>query len=106
MVSLSKTSVSQPKKDYNLKNQFLRYRKHILNGYGIQKKPGYLRNGRTVFDPRQRQMIFPLTSVSIPALGPSQTPVQWVPGSFPWGTALPGREADHSTSSSAEVENE
>jgi hypothetical protein len=34
--------------------------------------------GRPVFDHRQR--IFPLTSVSRPALGPTQPPVQWVPG--------------------------
>jgi hypothetical protein len=27
-------------------------------------------------------------------------------GSFPWGTARPGRDADHSLSSSAEVKNE
>jgi hypothetical protein len=31
------------------------------------------------FDPRQGQRIFPLASVSRPALGPSQPPVQWVP---------------------------
>jgi hypothetical protein len=34
--------------------------------------------GRSRFDPRQR--IFPLTSVSRPALRPTQPPVQWVPG--------------------------
>jgi hypothetical protein len=32
------------------------------------------------FDPRQRQQNRPLTSVSRPALGPTQPPVQWVPG--------------------------
>jgi hypothetical protein len=32
------------------------------------------------FDPRQEQRIFPLSSVSRPALGPTQPPVQWVPG--------------------------
>jgi hypothetical protein len=35
--------------------------------------------GRSRFDPRQRQRIFPLTSVSRPTLGPTQPPVQWVP---------------------------
>jgi hypothetical protein len=35
--------------------------------------------GRSRFDPRQRQQIFPLTSVSRPVLGPTQPPVQWVP---------------------------
>jgi hypothetical protein len=33
-----------------------------------------------LFDPRRGQRIFPLASVSRPALGPIQPPVQWVPG--------------------------
>jgi hypothetical protein len=37
-------------------------------------------SGRSRFDPRKGQMIFPLTSVSSPALGPTQPPVQRVPG--------------------------
>jgi hypothetical protein len=37
----------------------------------------------TGFDPRQGQRIFPLTSVSRPALGPTHPPVQWGGGSFP-----------------------
>jgi hypothetical protein len=36
--------------------------------------------GRSRFDPRLGQRIFPLTSVSRPTLGPTQPPVQWVPG--------------------------
>jgi hypothetical protein len=36
--------------------------------------------GRSGFDPLQRKEIFPLTSVSRPALRPTQPPVQWVPG--------------------------
>jgi hypothetical protein len=36
--------------------------------------------GRSRFDPRQRRKDFPLASVSKPALGPTQPPVQWVPG--------------------------
>jgi hypothetical protein len=40
---------------------------------------------RPGFDLRQRQRIFPLTSVSRPALRPSQPPIQWVQRSFPWG---------------------
>jgi hypothetical protein len=42
----------------------------------------WLRTGRTGFDPRQRQTIFPLTSASRPALGPTQPPIQWVPGAL------------------------
>jgi hypothetical protein len=34
--------------------------------------------GRSGFDPQQEQRIFPLTSVSRPALRPTQPPVQWV----------------------------
>jgi hypothetical protein len=48
-----------------------------------------------------------LSSVSRPALGPTQPPVQWVPGILTPGvkTRL-GRDADHSPPSSAEVVNE
>jgi hypothetical protein len=35
---------------------------------------------RSGFDPRQGQRIFPLSSMPKPALGPTQPPVQWVPG--------------------------
>jgi hypothetical protein len=42
----------------------------------------WLQTGRLGFDPRQRQRIFPLASASRPALGPTQSPVQWVPGVF------------------------
>jgi hypothetical protein len=42
----------------------------------------WLRAERPGFDPRQRQRIFPLTSASKPALGPTQPPLQWVPGAL------------------------
>jgi hypothetical protein len=45
--------------------------------------------------------------VSRPALEPTQPPVQWVPEVLSPGVkARPGRDADHSPPSSAEVENE
>jgi hypothetical protein len=69
-------------------------------GYGLEHQAIEVRS-------RQRQEIFPLTSVSRPALGSTQPPVQLVAGSFPLGgKARPGRDADHSPLSSAEVVNE
>jgi hypothetical protein len=37
------------------------------------------------------------------ALGPTQPHIQWVPGALSLGVKRPGREADHSPPSSAEV---
>jgi hypothetical protein len=42
----------------------------------------WLRSGWPGFDPRQGQRIFPLTSASRPALGPTQPPIQWLPGAL------------------------
>jgi hypothetical protein len=52
--------------------------------------------GRSGFDPRQGQRIFPLASLSRPALGPTQPPVQWVPGVLSPGVKL-GRGATLTT---------
>jgi hypothetical protein len=49
------------------------------------------------------ERIFNVASVSRPTLGPSQPPVQWVPGVlFPGAKARLGRDADQSPPSSAE----
>jgi hypothetical protein len=56
----------------------------------------WLRAGRSGFDLRQRQRIFLLAAASRPALGPSQPPVQWIPGVLSPGVKRPGRDADHS----------
>jgi hypothetical protein len=37
--------------------------------------------------------------------GPTQPPLRWVPGTLSPGVKRPGREADHSPPSSAEVKN-
>jgi hypothetical protein len=43
----------------------------------------WLQTRRPGFCPRYRQRIFPVASVSIPALRPTQPPIQWVPGVLP-----------------------
>jgi hypothetical protein len=40
---------------------------------------------------------------SRPVLEPTQPPIQWVPGAVSPGVKRPGREGDHSASTSAEV---
>jgi hypothetical protein len=47
--------------------------------------------------------IFLFTTASRTALGPTQSPIQWVPGALSLGAKRLGREADHSPPSSAEV---
>jgi hypothetical protein len=43
--------------------------------------------------------------VSRTALRHTQPPIQWVPGALSLGVKRPGREADHSSPSSAEIKN-
>jgi hypothetical protein len=47
--------------------------------------------------------IFLFDTMSRPALGPTQTAIQWVPGALSLGVKHPGREADHSPPPSADV---
>jgi hypothetical protein len=54
------------------------------------------------FDSRCGLGIFLFTTASRTALGPTQHPIQWVPGAVSLGVKRPGREADHSPPSSAE----
>jgi hypothetical protein len=48
--------------------------------------------------------MFLFTTASRTALGPTQPPIHWVPGALSLVVKRPGREADHSPPSSAEVE--
>jgi hypothetical protein len=50
-------------------------------------------------------LIFLFTTASRTALGPTQPPIQWVPGALSLGIERAGREADHSPPSSADVKN-
>jgi hypothetical protein len=62
----------------------------IVSDYGLDDRAIEVRSP-------QGQRNFPLTSVSRPALGSTQPPVQWVPGVLSSGVkARPGRDADHS----------
>jgi hypothetical protein len=47
------------------------------------------------FDCQRGLGIFLFTTVSRTAVGPTQPPIQWVPGALSVGVKWPGREADH-----------
>jgi hypothetical protein len=47
--------------------------------------------------------IFLFSTASIPALGPIQPPIQWVPGALSPEVKLQVREADHLPTASSEV---
>jgi hypothetical protein len=73
--------------------------------YEAYKRSDCLRAGR----PRSRSSSpgrvknFLFSTSSRPALGPTQPPIQWVPGHLSPGVKGPGREADYSPPTSAEV---
>jgi hypothetical protein len=72
--------------------------------YGRGIALAYAPNDRG-FESWQGLGIFLFTTASRPALGSTQPPIQWVPRAFSVGAKRPGREADHSPPSSAEVKN-
>jgi hypothetical protein len=79
---------------------------------GNQQWPGWLGglalsyrlDGRG-FESRKGLGIFLLTTASRSALGPTKPPIQGVPGVLSLRVKRQGREADHSSPSSAEVKN-
>jgi hypothetical protein len=73
-------------------------------GYLSGVRLGYGLDGRG-FKSRQGLRNFLLTTVSKLALGPTQPPIQSVPGAISLGVKRPVREADHSSPSSAKVMN-
>jgi hypothetical protein len=46
---------------------------------------------------------FLFSTASRPAVGPTQPPIQWLPGALSTGIKRPGREADHSPPATTEV---
>jgi hypothetical protein len=57
------------------------------------------------FESRQGLGIFLFTTVSGPALGPTQPSIQWVPGALSLGVKRPWCETGHSSTTSVEVKN-
>jgi len=55
------------------------------------------------FESRQGLGIFLFTTASKPAMGPTQPPIQWVTATPSLGLKRPGREADRSPPSNAEI---
>jgi hypothetical protein len=55
------------------------------------------------FESRRGLGIFLFTTASRPALGPTQPPIQWVPGALSLGAKRSGRESYQSPPSSAKV---
>jgi hypothetical protein len=78
----------------------------LLSAGVAQSNNVKLQTGRPEIDPRQRQRIFPLTSMSVPALRPTQPSVQRVTRVLSRGKVRPGRDADNLLPSSAEAKNE
>jgi hypothetical protein len=67
----------------------------IATGYGL--------DGRGSIPGRDKMFLFPIAPR---ALGPTQFPIQWVPGALSSGIKRSGREDDHSSPSSVEVKDD
>jgi hypothetical protein len=65
----------------------------VTTGYGLDTQ-GSIPSRRKLF-------LFSVTF--IPSLGPTQSPIQWVPGTLSSGVKRPGQETDHSLPYNVEV---
>jgi hypothetical protein len=76
----------------------------ILNSWGFRISQWYdIGLDDWGFESQQGLEIFLFTTMSRPALGPTQPPIQWVPGALSLGVKQLGCEVDHTPLSSAEV---
>jgi hypothetical protein len=57
------------------------------------------------FDSWQQLGIFLFTTMSRMAVGPTQPPIQWIPGALSLDVKWPRHDVDHSPPSSAKVKN-
>jgi hypothetical protein len=71
---------------------------------GVATGYGWTAEG-SVFDSWDRKEIFLSSGAFRQALGPTQPPIQWVPGALSLAVNRPGREAHHSPPSNAEIKN-
>jgi hypothetical protein len=84
------------------RSSFERKRVYSENSVGIAL--GYGLDDRGLgFDSRRGLGIFLFNTASRTGLGPTQPPIEWVPGALSLGVKRPGREADHSHPSKAEA---
>jgi hypothetical protein len=83
----------------------MNYTTYIIkdSGYLSRYNDG-LRVGRPGFDSRHGKLFF-FSKASRPALGPTQSPILWVPEAIFSGVKRPGSEGDHFLPCSAEVKN-
>jgi hypothetical protein len=98
--------VNNRKKYTTLKTFYYSYPDKVSRGSSSQYSV-WLRTGRPRFDPRQRRKDF--SSILCVQTGSGAHPASCTMrtrGPFPGSKARPGRDADHSPPSSAEVENE
>jgi hypothetical protein len=79
------------------------HRDDISTNHGVKLLATGWKIGWSGFDFRLGLWIFLFDNVFRPALGPTQPPIQWVPRGLSLGVKRPGREADYSPPSSAEV---
>jgi hypothetical protein len=81
-------------------------RRHNRKDYELNLRRGHLRpRDRGSVPGRGNDGIFFFATASRPALGPTHHPLQWVPRVLTPRVKWPGREADHSSLSSAEAKN-